>query len=59
MLIKKGDRSLDVKHLQQKLNLVEDGVFGKNTEKAVIRYLLKMNMPFYIIQQGGIIHIRL
>ena len=40
MLIKKGDRSLDVKHLQQKLNLVEDGVFGKNTEKAVIRYQL-------------------
>jgi hypothetical protein len=44
MLIKKGDKSLNVKHLQQKLRLVEDGVFGRNTEKAVIKYQLSNDL---------------
>lgn len=40
MLIKKGDRTLNVKHLQDKLGLKTDGIFGPLTEKAVIRYQL-------------------
>ena len=40
MLIKKGDRTLNVKHLQDKLGLKADGIFGPLTEKAVIRYQL-------------------
>jgi hypothetical protein len=44
MLIKKGDKSLNVKHLQQKLGLKEDGHFGPRTEKAVIRYQLSNNL---------------
>tara|TARA_R110002167_G_scaffold124430_1_gene303847 strand:+ start:160 stop:1077 length:918 start_codon:yes stop_codon:yes gene_type:complete len=45
MLIKKGDRSLNVRHLQQKLGLKEDGIFGSITEKAVIRYQLSNCIP--------------
>jgi len=44
MLIKKGDNSLNVKHLQQKLGLKDDGIFGRNTEKAVIRYQLSKSL---------------
>jgi hypothetical protein len=44
MLIKIGDKSLNVKHLQQKLGLKEDGHFGPKTEKAVIRYQLSNNL---------------
>ena len=44
MLIKKGDRSLNVKHLQDKLGLTKDGIFGPNTEKAVIKYQLSNNL---------------
>ena len=44
MLIKKGDNNLNVKHLQQKLGLKEDGIFGRNTEKAVIRYQLSKSL---------------
>ena len=44
MLIKKGDKSLDVKHLQGKLGLKQDGIFGPITEKAVIRFQLSKNL---------------
>lgn len=40
MLLKKGDKSLNVSHLQDKLDLKKDGHFGPLTEKAVIRYQL-------------------
>ena len=44
MLIKKGDRGLNVKHLQGKLLLKKDGIFGPLTEKAVIRYQLSYHL---------------
>lgn len=33
--LKKGSRGAEVKTLQQKLNLVADGIFGSLTEEAV------------------------
>lgn len=39
-VIKKGDKGLDVKTLQQKLKITPDGDFGPNTEKHVIRFQL-------------------
>ena len=44
MLLKKGDKSLNVSHLQDKLDLKKDGHFGPLTEKAVIRYQLSNNL---------------
>jgi hypothetical protein len=44
MLIKKGDKSLNVNHLQGKLGLKQDGIFGRITEKAVIRYQLSNDL---------------
>jgi len=44
MLIKKGHQGLNVRHLQQKLKLKEDGIFGSNTEKAVVKYQLFNNL---------------
>jgi len=39
-VIKKGDKGLDVKTLQQKLKITPDGDFGLMTEKHVIRFQL-------------------
>ena len=39
-VIKKGDKGLDVKTLQQKLKITPDGDFGPITEKHVIRFQL-------------------
>lgn len=36
--IRKGDRGEEVKVLQRALNITADGIFGANTEKAVIAY---------------------
>ena len=40
MLLKKGDKKTDVRHLQNKLGVSVDGHFGSLTEKAVIKYQL-------------------
>ena len=40
MLLKKGDNKVNVRHLQDKLNIQADGHFGPLTEKAVIKYQL-------------------
>ena len=40
MLLKKGDKKVNVRHLQDKLNIEVDGHFGPLTEKAVIKYQL-------------------
>ena len=40
MLLKKGDKKTDVRHLQNKLGISVDGHFGSLTEKAVIKYQL-------------------
>ena len=40
MLLKKGDKKVNVRHLQDKLNIEADGHFGPLTEKAVIKYQL-------------------
>ena len=40
MLLKKGDKKVNVRHLQDKLNIQADGHFGPLTEKAVIKYQL-------------------
>lgn len=37
-VMKVGSRGLDVRWLQQKLNITADGTFGKNTKKAVEDY---------------------
>jgi len=39
-LLKLGDKSTEVKKLQLKLNLPQDGHFGPQTEKHVIRFQL-------------------
>ena len=39
-LLKKGDKGPDVVNLQQKLKITADGIFGPQTEKAVIRFQL-------------------
>ena len=44
MLIKKGDKNLNVKHLQDKLGLEPDGYFGPLTETSVIKYQLSNNL---------------
>ena len=36
--LRKGDRGEDVKTLQKALGISSDGIFGSNTEKAVIAY---------------------
>lgn len=41
MLLKEGSKGEDVKKLQEKLSLVADGVFGKNTTDAVKSYQTK------------------
>ena len=37
-VMRTGSRGLDVRWLQQKLNIKDDGIFGDNTEKAVKEY---------------------
>lgn len=41
MLLKEGSKSDEVKKLQEKLGLVADGVFGRNTTEAVKSYQTK------------------
>lgn len=38
MLLKVGSKGEDVKKLQQKLGLGDDGVFGGGTERAVKKF---------------------
>ena len=45
MLLKKGDKKVNVRHLQAKLNITQDGDFGPLTEKAVIKYQLSNGLP--------------
>jgi hypothetical protein len=45
MLLKKGDNKVNVRHLQAKLNITQDGDFGPLTEKAVIKYQLSNGLP--------------
>jgi len=43
-LLKKGDSGPDVVRLQKKLNIIPDGKFGPNTEKAVMSLQLSKNL---------------
>ncbi len=43
-LLKKGDSGPDVIRLQKKLNIIPDGKFGPQTEKAVMRLQLSKNL---------------
>lgn len=43
-ILKKGDRGDDVKTLQQNLLIKNDGIFGAETEKHVIRFQLMHNL---------------
>lgn len=38
--VKLGDKGTDVKAIQEKLGVSADGIFGKNTERAVIKFQL-------------------
>lgn len=42
--LKLGSRGLDVKMLQQKLNVKVDGIFGNQTKQAVIKFQLAHNL---------------
>ena len=43
-MLKKGDSGPEVRSLQQNLLITPDGVFGKQTEKHVIRFQLMHNL---------------
>ena len=43
-MLKKGDRGQEVKTLQQNLLIKPDGIFGRQTEKHVIRFQLMHNL---------------
>lgn len=43
--LKRGSKGPDVKALQNKLGLKQDGIFGPATEKAVERFQLERNLP--------------
>ena len=42
--LKKGSKGEDVKKLQKLLNISADGIFGSNTEKAVIQFQKEHNL---------------
>ena len=44
MVLKLGSKGLEVKKLQEFLNILADGKFGKGTEKAVKKYQLQNNL---------------
>ena len=43
-LLRKGSTGDDVKQLQKLLRLKTDGIFGPNTEKAVVRYQMSNDL---------------